>query len=674
MTEPSHAVFLSYASQDGEAAQRICEALRAAGVEVWFDQSELRGGDAWDQSIRKQIKTCALFVPIVSKNTHARAEGYFRLEWKLAVDRSHLIMANKAFLLPVVIDDSPNDDENVPDKFREVQWTRLPAGETPPEFAARIARLLTPESTATSARQPANPLSATASVTPLPIWTRRSRLAGLAVVTVLACAALYLVIERPRVFKHATIPQPRTYPGAVPSTTAAVIEKSIAVLPFVDMSEQHDQEYFGDGMAEEVLDLLGKLPGLTVVARTSSFQFKRTNEDVRAIASKLGVRNVVEGSVRRSGSRVRVTAQLIDAQSGTQRWSETYDREYEDVLLLQSQIASEIARELQIATGAGDAGATARLQNAEAYTLYLRGRSALDRGDRARLAQAQRYFEQAIALDPSWPQPAEALAWTHVMQIQYQLIPSRSGWKQARQAAERALAINSTSAAAHAVLGLVHALEEFNWDAADSELSLALQSDPNNTDTLLLSANVLLARGQLQNAIQRVDAALAIDPLNPELVESHALFMYYSGDLAAAESEIRRCLAISPTYDYARFLLGQVLLARGERDAALRETQQETLDGGRDLGFAVIYRALRNEAESDAAIVRLARQRGELWPYAVAQAHAYRAERKQALDWLDKAYEARDSDLQFVLNDPLLESVRGDSRFNDLLRRMHLPR
>jgi tetratricopeptide (TPR) repeat protein len=426
-------------------------------------------------------------------------------------------------------------------------------------------------------------------------------------------------------------------------------------------------------MAEEVLDLLGKLPGLTVVARTSSFQFKRTNEDVRAIASQLGVRNIVEGSVRRSGPRIRVTAQLIDAQSGMNRWSETYDREYEDVLLLQSQIAGQIARELQIATGAADRGSTGRLQNAEAYTLYLRGRSALDRGDRARLAQAQRYFEQAIALDPSWPRAAEALAWTHVMQIQYQFVPSRSGWQQARHAAERALAINSTSAAAHAVLGLVHALEEFNWDAADSELNLALQADPNNTDTLLLSANVLLARGQLQNAIQRVDTALAIDPLNPELIEGHAIFLYYSGDLAAAESEIRRCLEVSPTYYYAHFMLGQILLARGERDAALRETEKEAPDSGRDLGLAVVNHALRNQTESDAAIARLTRQRGELWPYAVAQAHAYRAERQQALDWLDKAYEARDSDLQFVLNDPLLESVRRDSRFKDLLRRMHLP-
>ena len=142
MTASSQAVFLSYASQDAAAAQRICDALHAAGLEVWFDQSELRGGDAWDASIRRQIKKCALFVPVISANTQAREEGYFRLEWKLAVDRSHFIVDDKAFLLPVVIDATIDGEARVPEKFREVQWTRLPAGETSAAFAEQVHRLL----------------------------------------------------------------------------------------------------------------------------------------------------------------------------------------------------------------------------------------------------------------------------------------------------------------------------------------------------------------------------------------------------------------------------------------------------------------------------------------------------------------------------------------------------
>ena len=138
------AVFLSYASEDAGAAQRICTALRAAGIEVWFDRSELRGGDAWDAAIRRQIKSCALFLPIISANAHARAEGYFRLEWKLAVDRSHLIAPDKPFLVPVAIDGTPQSDERIPDRFRELQWTRLPGGETPQAFVERVNGLLAP--------------------------------------------------------------------------------------------------------------------------------------------------------------------------------------------------------------------------------------------------------------------------------------------------------------------------------------------------------------------------------------------------------------------------------------------------------------------------------------------------------------------------------------------------
>ena len=147
MTDPGRAVFLSYASQDAEAAQHLCNALRAAGVEVWFDQSELRGGDAWDASIRRQIKACALFIPVISRNTHARDEGYFRLEWKLGVDRSHLMAGDRPFLLPVVVDDTSEQDERVPDRFREVQWTRLPAGRDAAGFVERVHRLLSPEAT-----------------------------------------------------------------------------------------------------------------------------------------------------------------------------------------------------------------------------------------------------------------------------------------------------------------------------------------------------------------------------------------------------------------------------------------------------------------------------------------------------------------------------------------------
>jgi hypothetical protein len=283
MNESNNAVFLSYASEDAPAAQRICEALRAAGIEVWFDQSELRGGDAWDNSIRKQIKACALFIPIVSKNSRIRAEGYFRLEWKLAVDRSHLMAADKAFLVPVVVDATHEADARVPDRFREVQWSRLPEGETSPAFVERVRRLLLPDplpdsAHATLADSSAHP--APGSVPVRPPGPPYSRI-GVAVVAALMVVALgYLVVDKyrsPKSTAAASHPVADANAEAAPVPSAAppaISDRSIAVMPFVDMSEKKDQEYFSDGLSEELIGMLSKVPDLRVPASSSSFYFK----------------------------------------------------------------------------------------------------------------------------------------------------------------------------------------------------------------------------------------------------------------------------------------------------------------------------------------------------------------------------------------------------------------
>jgi hypothetical protein len=292
VTEPSHAVFLSYASQDAEAALKICEALRAAGIQVWFDLSELRGGDAWDQSIRKQIKTCALFIPVISHATHDRREAYFRLEWKLAVDRSHLMDAGMAFLLPVVIDDTRDDDERVPERFREVQWTRLPGGVTPESFVEHVRRLLTgepaqgPEGTASAAAR----VSAAPSTRKpgLPFW--RSKAALLATIGVLVLALGYLAANRLVLSKRGAEVGAASAPAAqsAPATAFNPPPHSIAVLPFVNLSGDKEQEYFSDGLTEELLNSLSEINELQVAARTSSFSFKE-HPDIATVAHKLNV-------------------------------------------------------------------------------------------------------------------------------------------------------------------------------------------------------------------------------------------------------------------------------------------------------------------------------------------------------------------------------------------------
>ena len=343
VTEPSHAVFLSYASQDAEAAQKICEALRAAGIEVWFDQSALRGGDVWDQTIRKQIKTCVLFIPVISRHTHERDEGYFRLEWKLAVDRSHLMKTNKAFLLPVVVDDTREDDENVPDRFRDIHWTRLPGGKTAPAFVERVRRLVSPEPSqvpSTTVR-PGGPVS-----TPTPPMRERvatpwrsKRMLPMVLAVVVAGALAYFGIGKFWFSKYpASPPTPPAGPTSAAPAAFSPPPHSIAVLPFVNMSGDKEQEYFSEGLTEELLNSLSRIDGLQVAARTSSFSFQGEHPDIATVAHKLNVGAVLEGSVRRSARTVRIHTQLVNAVTGFHVWSQTYDRDLGDVLRLQMEM------------------------------------------------------------------------------------------------------------------------------------------------------------------------------------------------------------------------------------------------------------------------------------------------------------------------------------------------
>jgi TolB-like protein/Flp pilus assembly protein TadD len=672
MTGAPKAVFLSYASQDAEAAGRICAALRHAGVEVWFDQSELRGGDAWDQKIRREIHDCSLFVPIVSQHTQDRLEGYFRLEWKLAVDRSHTMAIERPFLVPVVVDGTTDQEAIVPDSFRAVQWTRLLRGETPPEFVTRVARLLSSDHSTPELVRPAPRIEPVVSSGPIAHQFIARRPLALWLALGLTIAAIgYYGVDR-FLSRHGAHAGTALVPAS-PSEASAKPEKSIAVLAFVDLSQKRDQQYFADGMAEEIVDLLVRIPHLRVIGHISSFQFKGSDGDLRAIGEKLGAAYIVEGSVRTAGSRMRVSAQLVDARSGVHKWSQTVDRDLGDVLVLQQEIASGIARALQLAVGVDEAPERRHLQSPEAYLLYLRGRSALDRFDRDSLREAESDFEQALALDPSFLPAAESLALAHVAQAVNQFVPSRVAWEHAREAAEAALRIDPQSASAHGVLGLLHAQYEFDWDAADAEFKKAFALNARSADTLHYAAQLAFARGNHDDAMGRINASLSVDPLDPYTHQTHGWLRYLAGDLAGAELALHRSLEISPTLSSTHLMLGEVLFAGGQREAALTEMAAETPDGGRYPGLAVVYFALGRRADSDAALAQATREYGELWPYGVAEAHAYRGERDQAFEWLSKSYDARDPDLMFVKDDPLIASLHSDPRFKALLRKLHLP-
>jgi TolB-like protein len=661
----SKGVFLSYASEDAGVAKRICDALRNAGIEVWFDQSELRGGDAWDQKIRKQIRDCALFVPIISAHTQARPEGYFRLEWKLAVDRTHLMAAEKAFLVPVVMDATTEPEALVPAQFRDVQWTRIPTGEVPAAFVDRIAALLN-QPVASHVGSPERAVRR-APLRRLPIvLTALSVAAVVALVIAMAMRGGWLSQK----------PVPKVEAGAasapVATTPAAISEKSVAVLPFVDMSEKKDQEYFADGMAEEVLDLLSRIPSIRVIGRTSSFQFKGKNEDLRTIGRALGAAYVVEGSVRKSGDRLRVTAQLIGARDGSHLWSETYDESAGDVLKVQDKIAFSLVRALQVTVDADDLHVSPGLKSTEAYDLYLRGQHAIEHYNRQGFEAAVVYFQQALEVDPTSERAALWLAAAQNNLALWGFVPPREGFERARLSAERALKLNPRSGLAHGILASIRSVYDWDWQSADHESEQAVMLEPRSSSVLGL-AGLAHSGSRLDEAARLLSAGIAVDPLNAAWREELGNIRCREGRLPEAETELREVLELSPTYGQAHFYLGRILLAEGKREAALDEMQREAPESGRDAGLAIIYHAIGRKGDSDAALARLTRDRAGDAAYEIAEAHAFRREIDEAFEWLNHAYQQKDVELYAIKGEPLLKALEPDTRYKAFLRKMNLP-
>jgi TolB-like protein/Tfp pilus assembly protein PilF len=535
MTVLSGAVFLSYASEDGEAAARICDALRAAGIEVWLDQSQLRGGDAWDASIRKQIRACALFIPLISANAHARAEGYFRLEWKLAVDRSHLIAPDQPFLLPVVIDETPQTDERIPDRFRELQWSRLPAGETPPAFVERVSRLL--------------------SVVPAPLAAARPP----------AAAAPAAVPRRARENAHET---------AEAAASVVATKPSIVVLPFSNMSGDLEQEYFSDGITEDIITDLSKVSGLAVIARNTAFTYKGKPVKVQEVSRELGVRFVLEGSVRKAGSRVRVTGQLVNGKDGAHVWADRYDRDLTDIFAIQDDIAHAIVEQLKVRLLPQERKSIAQAptDNVEAYTYYLRGRQFLHRRSRSYIQLARHMFTKAVELDPKYARAYAGIAdCDSFLYVHYSV---DVGIDKILATSARALELDAGLAEAHASHGLALSLAR-RTEEATTEFEQAIRLDPNSFESHYFYARACFSQGDLERAAALFERAAEVKPddyqanaLLPQVYRSLHRDSEIEGVARKAVEKAEQELTLHPENSRAAHLGAACLIILGEHDRA----------------------------------------------------------------------------------------------------------
>jgi TolB-like protein/cytochrome c-type biogenesis protein CcmH/NrfG len=477
-----------------------------------------------------------------------------------------------------------------------------------------------------------------------------------AIIGVLAVAVVLLVTDR-FVLHH----------GVNEEAAIPVAEHSIAVLPFVNMSDEKSNEYFSDGISEELLNLLAKIPQLQVTARTSSFSFKSQNIKIPEIARTLHVANVLEGSVRKAGNSVRITAQLIRAGTDTHLWSQTYDRKLDDIFAIQDEIAADVVKQLKV-TLLG-AVPTARTTDPEAYALYLQAKQLGRQFTAEAFRQSDALYRKVLAIDPRY-----APAWTGLAENLYHeadqgLLSIKDGYAKAREAATKVLAIDPDYAPAHARLGYI-ATADNDLAGAAQHFQRALALDPMDLDVLRASAILLGSLSRLDEALALEEAIVRRDPVNVSALFNLGLYQRKAGRFDAAIASFRTVLSLAPGRGGAHYGLGVALLLKGDAPGALAEIEQETSEVWKMIGLPMAYHALGRKADSDAALAALIAKWEKDAPYNIAYVYAYRGEADQAFAWLDKAVEYGDPGLGDIVTENLFDKIHADPRWPAFLRKI----
>lgn len=456
-----------------------------------------------------------------------------------------------------------------------------------------------------------------------------------------------------------------------------VSSASIAVLPFVDMSPQHDQEYFSDGVAQEIINSLAQVPELHVVARSSSFAFKGKNEGLRSIGEKLEVAHVLEGSVRKAGGRLRVSAQLVNTDDSYQLWSQTFDRDVADVFAVQDEIAQAVvaALKLRVLPQRENRPSDVVVTNPDVYALYLRGQQLRNSGSMPDARSAIELFEQAVALDPNYAPAHAALADSLLFygaNADYEDARRYDWHRRSVEEANRAVALNPNLAQAYDVRGLADMWVLFDWPAAQASYERALALAPGDTNALTGYGQLLSIVGRGPEAVEILKKASALDPLSAYAAYFLGRTYISLGDYKAARATLEKATALAPQHVLARYW-GFLELLEGKPAKALAVFQKHPTRWIQEFGTAVCEHTLGNEEASRKALADLVATQSDVAEYQIAEVYAWRGEADKAFEWLDRAYTSRDPGVCLVKADPFIVSLRSDPRYAAFLEKLKLP-
>jgi TolB-like protein/thioredoxin-like negative regulator of GroEL len=655
--EPAR-VFVSYASPDAAVAAALVEALERRGIACWIAPRDVKAGALYADAIVRAISGAKALVLVLSESaigsSHVgkeieRASSKKRPIIALRIDNAPLTPALEYFL-------------------SESQWIEAQSDNKDPAYARLIDAILEPERVAPGINSSTGSSTGAAPTGHRQGLRNRILLAAVLSVTAIALAALWMNKFRPET--HIEARQPTT------STTAVVSDNSIAVLPFTDMSEKKDQEYFSDGLSEELIDLLSKNSALHVPARTSSFYFKGKQTTIADIAKALGVAHVLEGSVRKSGNTLRVTAQLIRTDNGYHMWSETYDRQLDDVFKVQDEIATAVVAALKLKLLAGPTLNDQQTTNSEAYNEYLIGRHLATEGNWAVDRIATENFRKAVTLDPSY-----AAAWAELALARFNgggdcasAAACAARTEEAQNSADKAIALRPDLPDGYSARGYVRAWGLWDFRGAADDFQRALALEPENSDVLLrFTSSVLLPNGRLDEGVSATEKVLKVDPLNATAWRRLGTVQFFRGDYRAAREAMRRSLEINPEQSNTAAYLAFTYLMMGDPATALSLSQRATVNVFRLQGAAFAEHELGHAQVAQQSLDEMIQRNAGDAAYQIAQVFSWWGDKDQAFQWLDKAYLQHDGGVTLVKVDPLLKNLRPDPRYKAFLHKLNLP-